>query len=82
MMKTITRWIRRTTLDALDLISGQPQTGLPGGLVGYDTRLRWFHDRHGNEWCVSVKCYACGARRSIVFPIRRMGFHVARVHKN
>jgi hypothetical protein len=76
----IRRWLGRTARDVLGLLCGEGRSGVPGGLVHYDVRVRWLHDRRGNEWTLSCVCTACHARRSILFPTRRMAMHVERAH--
>lgn len=78
---TLRSWISRTARDVLGLVIGDGRDGIPGGLAEYDVRVRWLHDRYGNEWLVSCVCSACGARRSLVFPARRMAMHIDRTHR-
>jgi hypothetical protein len=77
----ISRWLREVARDVLGVSLGEGRSGIPGGLVEYDVRVRWLHDRLGNELCVSCRCRECGARRSLLFPIRRMAVHVERSHR-
>ena len=74
-------WLKRTARDIFGLLLGEGRAGIPGGLAEFDVRVRWLHDRRGNEWCLSCRCAACGARRSVLLPVRRMAMHVERVHR-
>jgi hypothetical protein len=75
------KWLRRTARDFLGFVLGEGRSGIPGGLTAYDVRVPWLHDRYGNQWCLSCRCAACGARRSLVFPVRRMAMHIERTHR-
>ena len=74
-------WLRRTARDLLGVVLGGGRAGIPGGLAEYDVRVRWLRDRLGNAWCLSCRCTTCGARCSLVLPIRRMALHVERSHR-
>lgn len=74
-------WFKRTARDVLGLVLGEGYRGIPGGLVEYDVRTRWLHDRYGNQRCLSCRCTVCGARRSLLFPVSRMAVHVERSHR-
>jgi len=73
-------WLARTARDVFGLVIGEGRSGIPFGSTEYDVRVQWLFDRHGNQWCLSCRCTACGARRSLLFPIRRMAVHVERSH--
>ena len=77
-MKT---WLKRIVRDALGLVIGEGRSVTPSGLAEHDVRVRWLRDRFGNQWCLSCRCTACGARRSLLFPVRRMAVHVERSHR-
>jgi hypothetical protein len=77
----IRRWLREVAGDLLGVAIGEGTSGIPGGVVEYDVRVRWLRDRLGNELCVSCRCRECGARRSLLFPVRRMAVHVERSHR-
>lgn len=74
-------WLKCTARDVLGFLLGEGRSGIPGGLAEYDVRVRWLQDRYGNQWCLSCRCAACGARRSLILPIRRMQMHVERIHR-
>lgn len=74
-------WLVGVMRDFLGLVIGEGLAGIPGGLAEYDVHVSWLHDRRGNEWCLSCRCTACGARRSMILPIRRMSMHVERAHR-
>lgn len=76
----LSRWIYRTTLDLIGFTNGAGLHGIPGGMAIFDVRIPWLRDRHGNQWCASCRCTTCGARRSFLYPIRRMAMHVERLH--
>jgi hypothetical protein len=70
-------WLKRTARDVVALALGEGPTTIPGGLVEFDVRIFWL-----KGWPVlSCKCNACGARRSLLLPVRRMALHVGRVHR-
>ena len=73
--------LTRIARDVLGLVIGEGASGIPGGLAEYDVRVRWLHDRRGNQQILSCRCTTCGTRRSLLFPVRRMAIHVESAHR-
>jgi hypothetical protein len=74
-------WLARTARDVLGLVIGEGTSGIPYSLAEFDVRVRWLHDRYGNQRILSCRCTTCGTRRSLLFPVRRMAMHIEKSHR-